>query len=253
MFAAIGLVAWGIFGLPILKLVEEHRVEHFPEWVTAIATAGLVYATFALVGATNRLQEVTRQSIRAADASAEAAVRSANIAEEAFRRLDRPYVLPEQVGDLLPVKNYCDTPLTAAVQFNIGNYGRTPAIVHRVFAKFAMLEIPVTQEKITAPNFASGETRSEGGDISKVLVPSQTHGLDRYIVAPGMQKVAMEMNGNLVRPKVVQQHDFFLQVNIRYEDAATGELRDAFTLWKLGLEGFERYGGRQHNYERQIG
>jgi hypothetical protein len=116
-----------------------------------------------------------------------------------------------------------------------------------------MIELPVTQEKLAAPNYAPGETRGvDGSVLSKVLMSGATHQLPQFSVPVGMQKVEIEIVQGRARPKGVPQHAFFLSIQIEYEDAANGTMRHAFTLWQLGLGGFVRYGDKKYNYERQI-
>jgi len=220
-------------------------------------TFGLFAATVALVLATLGLgifgwkqSRDMKGSIAVAKESADAAKRSAEITEKAFTLLERPYVIPEDVGDLHPVK-YFGTD-SGFVQFQIGNYGKVPAIVHRVTARFAMIELPVTQEKLIADNYAPGETRVETWNLSKVLMSGAIHQLSQSVVPDGMQKVEIEIVQERARPKLVPQHAFYLSILIEYEDAANGTMRHAFTLWELGLGGFIRYGGKKYNYERQI-
>jgi hypothetical protein len=214
------------------------------------ATVALVLATACLGIFGWKQSRDMKDSIAVAKESADAAKRSAEITEKAFTLLERPYVIPEDVGDLRPIQ-YFGT-VSGFVQFQIGNYGKVPAIVHRVTARFAMIELPVTQEKLVAPNYSPGETRADGWVLSKVLMSGAIHQLPQSVVPDGMQKVEIEIVQGRARPKGVPQHAFFLSIWIEYEDAANGTMRHAVTLWELGLAGFARYGGKKYNYERQI-
>lgn len=228
-----------------------------PEQMTALFTVILGISTIGLWAATWRLSSLAasqskdmKDSIAVAKESADAAKRSAEITEKAFTLLERPYVIPEDIGDLHPIQ-YFGT-VSGFVQFQIGNYGKVPAIVHRVTARFAMIELPVTQEKLVAPNYSPGETRADEWVLSKVLMSGAIHQLPQSVVPVGMQKVEIEIVQGRARPKGVPQHAFFLSIRIEYEDAANGTMRHAFTLWELGLGGFARYGGKNYNHERQI-
>ena len=57
--------------------------------------------------------------------------RSADVAEKAMRGLERQYIIPGEVSKLVGVNRSADV-VNFCVKCSIGNYGRTPAIIHYI-------------------------------------------------------------------------------------------------------------------------
>jgi hypothetical protein len=229
--------------------------------VLAISTIGLWLATLRLWDAGERQlkliqdysigqSEDMKASVAVAQQAAEAATISADTAQKSFTLLERPYVIPDHVEGLGGII-YFGNP-SGSASFRIGNYGKVPAIVHRVGASFRMIELPVTREKLREPNYGPGQAISEAWTLSMVLPEGKTHILPTFYVPHGMRNVEIEFfdDDRRARPKTVAQHGFFLAIIVEYEDAVTSVMRENVSLWKYGLEGFTRYDGSQYNYER---
>jgi hypothetical protein len=235
------------------KFIDEHN------WIisaifAALVTAftGLLYiATAGLKQSTDRLWREAHASTEAALIVANAAQKSANVAEQSYNLFERPYVIPEKIGQLY----FALSPrgdLSGWVEFRIGNYGKTPAIVHRVGAKFIAVEIPVTTEKLSADNVRPGQTNVDVWNISTILVSGETHKMPLCTVPSELRNATIRRVNGKARVVLADQHELFLTVQIKYEDAATGVTREAATLWKSGLEGFERYPGKEYNRETVV-
>jgi hypothetical protein len=231
--------------------------------VLAISTIGLWFATVRLWDAGERQLALirnnaivqsndTKASIEVAMRAAEAAKISADTSEKSFTLLERPYVIPDHVTGLR-AEMYVGNP-SGSASFRIGNYGKVPAIVHRVGASFTMIELPITQEKLKEPNYRRGQTIAEIWNLSTVLSEGKLHQLPTFRVPHGMRNVEIEFfdHNRRARPKTVAQHGFFLAITVEYEDAVSGVMRVNVSLWHYDLEGFVRYGGKQHNYDRVI-
>jgi hypothetical protein len=271
-YAIGGLTIFAVWVFVVLPFLYQTPIDHselwsakLTDWLPAVFTLALAIFTQRLYQATVGMWDATKElrnfaeeqsrdmkaSIAATHQTAEAAKSSAETAERSFTLLERPYVIPDNVGHLestIRVGNRTDS-----TSFRIGNYGKVPAIVHRVGARFAIIELPVTHKKLKAPNFGPGQERVEAWMPHVVLAQGATYELPTFYVPHGMRNVEIEFSGRCARPKIVGQHEFLLGITVEYEDAASGVMRVGFTPWKYGLEGFTRYGGKQYNYEQSSG
>jgi len=141
---------------------------------------------------------------------------------------------------------------TPRTSFRIGNYGKVPAIVHRVGAHFAMIELPVTKETLDAPNLGAGTAIAEVWYPSVILTQGKIYSLPPFDVPLGMPNVEFEFVNKAVYLKYVAQHGLFLSITVQYEDAVSGLMRVGHTLWRFDPGGFARYGGKNFNYERLV-
>jgi len=168
----------------------------------------------------------------------------------AFGKLgERPYVLPQDIGHLRRVMAAHD--ITGGIGFKIANYGKVPAIVHAVDVKFAVVQMPLTPEKLAAPNCGKDKDVTASFAISKTLPPGEVRDFDVITIPPEM-KAPLQFEGSSARMQPGSDTELFVVVRIDYDDAANGPLRRAQSVWRLGPEGFARHGGRTYNYETEI-
>jgi hypothetical protein len=132
----------------LLNFVWHMITDHPNEFFTALATATVAWFTFILARSTKRLWEAgerqirtsrqiaaiqarqTRASIREAIRAADAADRSAKVSEEAFRRLERPYLFIKVI-ETVSLRHPLDGQ-RPNFEYKLVNYGKLPAILHSV-------------------------------------------------------------------------------------------------------------------------
>jgi len=189
----------------------------------------------------------------AADHTAEGAIqakRSAEAAENTFLKLERPYVFPQDVGTIMIPFGGPASGNRWRMQFPIINYGKTPAVLTRVTAKFMMLAMPLTKEKMADSNIAPGQTEVDNENLSRGLGTGDKY--EARISLPYQIKIdCYETYG---RPDFSGPEQLFLFLSIRYEDML-GIERIAHQCWKYEHPShgtFIRYGGKQWNYEEQL-
>lgn len=190
-------------------------------------------------------RRVTAQSIKGTKAARKAvkvAKRQADLQEESFTRLERPYVLP---GDITKIKRRSRRNSVSYnyVGITIGNYGRTPAIVRSIVDSFA----PVPSGHSNDPETGVKKI-PESFDWGSVLSAGDITDSPFHAILPAA--VQIDAKGH---PRISDGDKVFLILRIKFEDMA-GTLRSARFTWLYdGVHRrFLRYGGRQYNYEREI-
>ena len=122
-------------------------VETYNGAFTALATIAVAAFTWTLWQSNEKMWKITRVATRATMRSAEAAQGASKTAEKAFTLLERPRVLPLKVSPISEAV-LVNGAIARFITFSIGNYGKVPALVHRVTASFHLIEIPLTTEKL---------------------------------------------------------------------------------------------------------
>lgn len=109
--------------------VADERGATATEWQIIPAWLQLL---FAMVGTGALLVTLwfTRRSVKAAINANRHAERQANIAEESFRRLERPYLFLK-ITDASPLRNPGSRP-APGILYTIVNYGKTPAVLRSI-------------------------------------------------------------------------------------------------------------------------
>src|SRR5215813_13725992 len=176
-----------------------------------------------------------------------AAKESANTLKKSLIALDRPYVLPTDVGQIY----FSDDHPHARhfVHFKVANYGKTPAILHRVRGKFVIAELPLTSEKADASNTPDGTEEIQDWGKTITLGPDQ-----RLAIAPFFlpKHIEIEKHERFGRPPTASRHQLFLRLTIAFWDMERLE-RTHFSLWKYdqARHGFVSWGEKQFTYETE--
>lgn len=221
----------------------------------------MFYASFGALGATvggiwlvylnlREARRVTVQSIKGTNAARKAvkvAKRQADLQEESFRRLERPYVMPGTISRIgqgpderVPQKgaNY--------VHCEIGNHGRTPAIIHYVLDSFGPTpnnhhSDPDSGVRKLPRDFARGSVMA-AGEVSETLFVAEFPGAIKVTGKPGRLSLSYP-DGDGV----------YLVINIKFEDVV-GTIRIARFTWQWSgmYQSFLRYGGKKYNYEIEV-
>jgi hypothetical protein len=246
--------------------LKEFSVEFFnlklSDAIIAIFTIVLAYKTSGLFKETAGLREAAaeqsgdmKKSIVAAQLAANAAMTQAATAERAFTLLERPRVLLAGISSIGQWTNPFDQD-QGTITFDIGNYGKIPAIVHHVMARCTMIELPLTPEKLAAPNIPLGQDHVQIWRDPLALSQGETRTMPTFAIQEqiAVERLGLGDDGKIIyRPVAIPQNSFFLSIAIRYEDAASGVVRDAHTLWCGDSGSFVRWGGKAYNYEEEVG
>jgi hypothetical protein len=193
------------------------------------------------------------EATKAATSQAESASRQAKIAEDALIKIERPYVLVTRLG-------YIQPPSTSVLEsgkikiisghhvtYQIGNFGRTAALLHEVRHVFQVESakgVPDNPFSLKPPP----RPILEGFDAGYALAAGEIEE-DQYFTLP--KHIDISDNGS---PKLSSGKTIFMFVRVRYEDAAGGPVRDSVSTWKYDLSQhhFLKCGGKQHNYEIEV-
>jgi hypothetical protein len=177
--------------------------------------------------------------------------RVAAIAADTFKKSlivrERPYVLPTDVGKIY----FSDDHPHARhfVHFKVANYGKTPAILHRVRGKFMIAELPLVSEKMDAPNTPDGTEEIQDWGKTITLGPDQRLGIAPFFLP---KHIEIEKHERFGRPPTASRHGLFLRLTIAYWDMERLE-RTHCSLWKYdqARHGFVSWGEKQFTYETE--
>jgi hypothetical protein len=177
LFALIALALWLFFAVPAIYAPE--RATGFWGWLSKDASGLFTSLTF-LVGAAQlvffwyqlRLIRVSlddaKAASRAAAEAATASVRQANLAEQTFAKIERPYLFVAEIGrcDVEETPEADEFYHAISVTFSVANQGKIPAIISSVKAGLYVAphpEEPVNVDHwhplIASPILAPGEVR----------------------------------------------------------------------------------------------
>jgi hypothetical protein len=148
------IVAWlWVLVLPIILIIRICYPDQLPEYVNkliepiSIFTLVLAISTVLLWRDTNGLRRLAAKqskdmenSMRTASTAANAAKKSADVAEQSLEYLERPFVFISNVSKVGTQQNNT----YPSISFNISNYGRFPALVG--LAKISARIIPNSEE-----------------------------------------------------------------------------------------------------------
>jgi hypothetical protein len=196
---------------------------------------------------TLRAIEAGEKSARAAQKTAIAAQDSSNIARLAFTVLERPYIMPTDIGNIFYSDNF--PKIRHFIRFTIGNDGKTPAVVREVGGKFIMIERPITKEKLSGPNMPDGNMTVEGSRHTVTLGAGERAYVEPFRLP---EHVQMELYEGFGRPVCPPANELFLSISVAYWDTARLE-RIYFSTWRYDRfrPGFVSYEGKDYNYEEQ--
>jgi hypothetical protein len=190
---------------------------------------------------------VLGMTLRGTRIAAVAAKESADTAKKSLIGLERPYVLPTDVGKIY----FSDDHPHARhfVHFKVANYGKTPAILHRVRGKFVLAELPLTSEKVDAPNTPDGTEEIQDWGKTITLGPDQRLGIAPFFLPKHIEIEKYERFG---RPPAASRGELFLRLTIAFWDMERLE-RTHCSLWKYdqARHGFVSWGEKQFTYETE--
>lgn len=247
-------------------------LEHTPDWFVAIFTGILTFVTWRLVKSTNKLWEAAdrdsketrdfnRKQINAlefqgiqlqatADNSEEtakmaakqaaASLQQVQLTAESFKRLERPYVWPTELSPILAAAGeelgYYHGP---HITIKLGNFGRTPAILHNIDERFS--------GSLKSGEPEAGSTERANLNVGNVIRPGKVFNNILFAVP----KLLVESHGRWFAPP--KRKSLYLVLAIRYEDPA-GIVRKNISTWIYdhAANRFVRHGGKEHNYEEEI-
>ena len=160
---------------------------------------------------------------------------------------ERPYVLPTDVGKIYFSDDHPH--VRHFVHFKVANYGKTPAILHHVRGKFVIAELPLTSEKVDAPNTPDGTEEIQDWGKTMTLGPDQRLGIAPFFLP---KHIEIEKHERFGRPPTASRHELFLRLTIAFWDMERLE-RTHCSLWKYdrARHGFVSWGEKQFTYETE--
>jgi hypothetical protein len=233
---------WLVSGLVIVALVTVCSVRPVRNFANENSGALTFILGLLVLGVYWRQTTLMSGQLGAAVAAAEAAKKAADVAEEALRIGERPYMLVSPVRDVLEyaITNANPTdpmlPFTAQpyVTIIIMNYGKTPAILREVGADL----------KISA-------TLPTRGYFSKVLPQANTViPTDRNV--GGINCTAETWNADAHRAAIAngEQH-FWLVGELKYDDIFGNVTVAGFCYrYYVATKSFHEDGGNKYNFQR---
>jgi len=214
--------------------------------VSVLLTAvGIVLIWRTLVYTARAAEHSKEMALSAAEAT-KAARQQADVAERSHKMMERPYIIPSGVHRVTRIVkgrskgNY-------AVVYTIGNYGRSPAIVHYVYSTFG-------PEPLRHPGEPGSGVRTfdhDGFNTGDVIPAESMQPGTHNAVLPGAVVVAYDERNKLVLT-INGQTEVFLAIHAKFEDFA-GVIRTRRSTWRYdqGRQRFLRYGGEEYNFERE--
>jgi hypothetical protein len=178
---------------------------------------------------------------------AAAAKESADTLRKSLVVLDRPYVLPTDVGKIYFSDDHPH--VRHFVHFKVANFGKTPAILHHVRGKFVNAELPLSGEKVDAANTPDGTDEIQDWGKTMTLGPGQRLGIAPFFLP---RHIEIEKHERFGRPPTASRHELFLQVTISFWDMERLE-RTHRSVWKYdqARHGFVSWGDRQLTCETE--
>lgn len=203
--------------------------------------AGLLFTALAA------LMVVVGMMLRGTRTAAVAARDSADTLKKSLNMLERPYVLPTDVGQIYFSDEHPH--VRHFVHFKVANYGKTPAVLHGVRGKFVIAESPLTSEKLDAPNTPEGTEEIQDWGKTITLGPDQRLGLAPFFLPKHLE---IEKHERFGRPPAASRHELFLRLAIAFWDMERLE-RTHCSLWKYdpARHGFVSWGEKQFTYETE--
>jgi len=212
--------------------------------VLAISTIGLWLATIDLYRAGERQIEFLRESSEAQSrdmqASIAAAQKSADTAEKAFTNLERPYIFiysPSKL-QLDPEAIPFDDEPTVLANYQVANYGKTPAIIENVRAGLEANDTGFPEPPIRV---------DEDQELFRVAIipPGYSYSLPQN-AAYGID---FHVQGALAHVQDLKGKELFLYVIINYRGAFTAG-HETSACWRYDEEtdSLIQYGHDDYNY-----
>src|SRR5262245_7614046 len=203
--------------------------------------AGLLFAALAA------LMVVVGMMLRGTRTAAVAARDSADTLKKSLNVLARPYVLPTDVGKIYFSDDHPH--VRHFVHFKVANYGKTPAVLHQVRGKFVVAELPLTGEKVDAPNTPDGTEEIQDWGKTITLGPDQRLGIAPFFIP---KHIEIEKHERFGRPPTASRHELFLRLTVAFWDMERLE-RTHCSLWKYdqARHGFVSWGEKQFTYETE--
>lgn len=159
-----------------------HVLYEYRDAVTALATVFIAAFTLTLWLSTKRLSKEAETASGIADKSADAALRSATVAESALTNLERPYVFRWTTGHPFTTPGYTQHPGAGYydVACDFVNRGRTPALVKEIKITFQVTEVgefPILIDPNKLRGFGVPPTRVISGNAERFneLVPYEVN------------------------------------------------------------------------------
>jgi hypothetical protein len=214
----------------------------------ALFTKGLFYATTVLGIATIGLliaafiqSREMKKSIAVSDKIAEAAMKSANVAEQALLMAETPYLVPEITDCRIRTSadSIYEVDLGNTVTFHIHNYGRTPATIYDIYScLFPAYALP---EQIDTTGLHTNLTKTE-------IIPAHKRSTDyHFSLNDGLRESLFRGKKDAAR------YIIFFIGHIRFGDVFGSEYISGFCFARNGTTGeFYGIGGDGYNYRRKI-
>lgn len=204
----------------------------------AIYTAKLYRATVGLgneaKNTSDRQATEMEKSIAIAKETADAANKSAEVAEKTLTMVERPYVFAYSVSNFHMSEN-----LNPAITYEVANFGKTPAIIQSAHVALenihsnlnAVLEVDRRHNLVCAPILSAGEVRK---------------GIEEETPANMVNFITTDKGFS---PDLKHGEDMFFRVIIRYRGPFTEGHESSF-CWRYNTHTnyFEPYGHEKYNY-----
>ena len=172
---------------------------------------------------------------------------SADTLKKSLIARERPYVLPTDVGKIYFSDDHPH--VRHFVHFKVANYGKTPAVLHHVRGKFVIAQLPLTGEKMHAPNTPEGTEEIQDWGKTITLGPDQRLGIAPFFLP---KHIEIEKHERFGRPSTASRRELFLRLTIAFWDMERLE-RTHCSLWKYdsARHGFVSWGEKQFTYETE--
>jgi hypothetical protein len=173
----------------------------------AFFTLVLAVSTIGLWGATIFLYRAGEKQIAVAGRAADAAAASVDAAETAFNKLERPYIFISQADRFF--HDDARAPMgIASVKYEVGNHGKTPAIIENVRAVISSGTVPDIPIRVDDQHALF---------VCRVVPPQYLY----HPIEDAPDDIDFVTSGDEIVPQLRVGEDVFLWIVISYRGAFT--------------------------------
>jgi hypothetical protein len=242
----------------------DREIAKYTFWL-ALGTGVLAFSTVGLWIETrrsgSRQSREIWQSLRISQKTANAAMKSAEVAEASITTLERPYMYVFGVSkftdrEFQPREGLIGTEHEAGIEYRVANYGRTPAYIEEAHAEilvgeareiitpaFATDDNPLVISPVIGPNLTVGPIFHPSWNAAHLDYPEGFGPID-------FTEYAGDDDDREWRPKLGPDERLYFRVLIKYRGPfAGGYETSACWTWDSGFGVFE-LSGKKYNYEK---
>jgi hypothetical protein len=248
---------YSLFPFLLIKVFD--TINYYGVAITALATVFIGVFTLTLKLSTDNLWTAAKDQIAAAEnaakmqsrdmqasiavaqSAADAAKKSAGVAEQALLMVETPYLVPQitECKIRTTANNKYEVDLGNTVTYYINNYGRTPATIYDIYA--CLLPARGVPAQLDTTGLHTNLTMTE-------IIPATNRSVDHHFYLND------GLRDSLFGDKTdADQYIIFFVGHIRFGDVFGNEYISGFCLARNGTTGeFYGLGGSKYNYRRKI-